>query len=347
MRHSRSFLLLASLILAPFANAGGYDDVDFSLRLPAALSRFAGYADVAAVGNSSAGSKWSTSVNPASSAFLPIATPLHLSLTPQFSTILFDEGTNLYVATESALWQSKSLGTFLPAAAQVRSNTDSTAQGPDFSFDADIFQLQWALRPTDNLALGLNLSYSSSTTEFSMYDMSLAKTDSDGVTLRAGALYQFSPKIRAGLVADYGVTLNDNTVMPIYAPNNSLGYPGSFSYKSTTEQVSIRPGISYEYAADSTVYVDYQMLLLSDTDTGHADFHRFSAGVDHQLVKGVFVRAGALVDTTGHFSWTCGAAVSPAKWISIDLAYQHDFFPELANELGQSQTLTLSLSFSL
>jgi hypothetical protein len=116
---------------------------------------------------------------------------------------------------------------------------------------------------------------------------------------------------------------------------------------TTTEQFIARPGVSYEYAKDSSIYADYQMVLLSDSADGHLNLHRFSAGIDHQIFRGAYLRAGALVDDSGHFSWTCGAAVSPATWMSIDVAYQHDFYPELTPEFGHSNSVTLSLSFSL
>jgi len=57
----------------------GFERQELSLRLPAALTRFAPYADVAGVGGASAGSKWSSSVNPAAVAWEPIKSPLHLT----------------------------------------------------------------------------------------------------------------------------------------------------------------------------------------------------------------------------------------------------------------------------
>jgi hypothetical protein len=56
------------LLLAGPAVAGEFDHYDFSLRLPAALSRFSSYGDVAGTGGASAASPWSTSANPASAA---------------------------------------------------------------------------------------------------------------------------------------------------------------------------------------------------------------------------------------------------------------------------------------
>jgi len=65
-----------------FAYADGLDNKDFSLRFPAALSRFSSYADVAATGGASAGSKWQSSVNPAATAWQSIPGSYHLLLNP-------------------------------------------------------------------------------------------------------------------------------------------------------------------------------------------------------------------------------------------------------------------------
>jgi len=55
-----SALLLAGLATPVLAR--GFKDESLTLRLPAALSRFATYGDVAGLGGASAGSKWSSSV---------------------------------------------------------------------------------------------------------------------------------------------------------------------------------------------------------------------------------------------------------------------------------------------
>ena len=81
MRIIACFIALAGV--GNFAYADGFDEKDFSLRFPAALSRFSSYADVAATGGASAGSKWQSSVNPASIAWQSIAGRDHLSLSPQ------------------------------------------------------------------------------------------------------------------------------------------------------------------------------------------------------------------------------------------------------------------------
>jgi hypothetical protein len=124
-----------------FAYADGFDDKDFSLRFPAALSRFSSYADVAATGGASAGSKWQSSVNPASTACQRMPGGYQLSLNLQYSQIIFQEGTVLHVISESITKDFEKFGTFQVALAQVRSNNRATRQGIKFSYDMDYVQL--------------------------------------------------------------------------------------------------------------------------------------------------------------------------------------------------------------
>ena len=327
-------------LLASSACAGDYG-ADFALRFPAALTRFSSYADVAACGNSSAASKWSSSVNPAATDWQPSAGKLKIDASPQFSLLDFQEGTQIYVTSECLAWHSPGFGTFMPAAAQVWSNEAATAIQYDFKFDAEVYQLQWGIRPNEKWAFGVNFSYTDSHLKFLTSDIPVAETDSEAIAGRAGLLYELAKQWRIGVVVDYGHTRNDNSQL-MMTPKGPTVVQGD----TRTDQFSFRPGVCWEYAKDSSVYLDYQMLLLSDSEAGHLDLHRFSGGVDHQLFKGIFVRAGAIVDTTGQFGWTCGGGISPAAWMSIDLAYQHDFFPELVPELGHEQTFTISASFA-
>ena len=118
-----------AVLAAGTAVAGEFDDYDFSLRLPAALSRFSSYGDVAGTGGASAASPWSSSANPASAAWLPNPGTLGLSLSPQYSGICFADGTWLHVASESAVVDSRSAGVFQPTLAQVQTPMAGRATG--------------------------------------------------------------------------------------------------------------------------------------------------------------------------------------------------------------------------
>src|SRR5882757_5915634 len=123
-------VLAGSLLLGAAGQASGRDlsAVDFSLRLPAALSKFSPYSDVAGVGGASAGSQYQTSLNPAATDWQPAA-PYTIGLSPQYQAVMFERGPTVHVAFESVTVKlPQQGGTLQPAAVQLRS-VGSTA-GP-------------------------------------------------------------------------------------------------------------------------------------------------------------------------------------------------------------------------
>ena len=343
-RATRNVLSLAawaiSLAVVPAAIAGGIDDKDFSLRLPAALSRFSTYADVGAVGGASAGSKWASSVNPASTAWLPVAGELDLTLTLQYADIQFGENQSLHVASQAVTLDAGEVGVFLPAFAQVRSNQATTRQGLDFRFDLDMVQVQWAKKFSDDFAFGANVNFAKSRTQF---DFGVADvSDSAGETygFRFGALHQMADHLLGGLVFDYAFSRDRTTLYDFLG----LGI-GNARIKDTTHQFILRPGVSYEYKKDSAVYLDYQFASFCN-DTGRLQVHRFPMGVDHSVFAWLFVRGGVMIDLEGSVAWTTGVGIYPSDRFSIDVMYQDDMFPELNMEFGRSRTLMVSVSIN-
>jgi len=333
------FISLASL--GNHAYADGFDDKDFSLRFPAALSRFSSYADVAATGGASAGSKWQSSVNPASIAWQSIVGRYHLSLSPQYSSIIFQEGTVLHVISESVTKDFEKFGTFQATLAQVRSNDSDTRQGIKFSYDMDYMQAQWGKRFTDDFALGGNFNYSSSEVTNKIDAAKLADSSSDSYGFRIGTLYRITEKLLGGLVADYSQSPSKTTYYDIFG----LG-TGDVLVKDTTKQLTLRAGPSYEYRKDSTVSLDYQYSSF-ENDTGKLEVHRMFAGIDHRIVDALFVRGGFALDNKGNTAWTCGLGIYPLKELSIDVGYQYNMFPEIQSEFGRSHLLTISISVIL
>jgi len=334
----------ALLVLAAATDgllADGFEGKELSLRLPAALTRFAPYADVAGVGGASAGSKWSSSVNPASGAWEPLKTPLHLSLTPQYSAVCFQEDLTLQVAAEALTWQTPGYGAFQPALAQVRSAEATTRQGLDFNFDMDLAQLQWAKRVRDDWALGLNFNFAKAKMGYDLGPIPVSDSISETYGWRFGTLHRVADKLLAGMVFDYAFTPTRTTVHDFMG----LG-TGDVRIRDTGHQYVLRPGVSYEYKKDSAVYADYVFGMFRD-DTGRLGVHRFMVGVDHNIIKGLFFRTGTTLDVRGSASWACGLGIYPNDWLAIDIAYQNNMFPELETEFGRSQTFTISVSFSL
>lgn len=343
--HSRGWLVWAGpwavlVLAASITLAEELKEKSLSLRLPAAMSRFATYGDVAGVGGASAGSKWSSSINPASVDWLPIKTDLHMAFSPQYTNLHFARDLSLNVAAEAFTWNVGDLGTFQPSLAQIRSNTGTTRQGLDFQIDMDLVQVQWAKKVSDDWAFGANFSYTKSKSEFDLAPVPVSDTVSETYGFRFGALNRMADKLLGGVVFDYAFTPSRTTMHDFMG----LGI-GDTKTTDMGHQFILRPGVSYEYLKDSTIYADYQYGVFRD-GTGSLAVNRFYAGVDHSICKWLFVRAGAALDTKGNVAWTAGVGLYPCDRISVDIAYQNDMFPELKPEFGRSRTLTISVAFS-
>jgi len=332
---------MAMLSLGGAAYAGGFGDKDFSLRFPAALSRFSSYADVAAVGGASAGSKWQTSINPASVAWQSITSRYRVSLNPQYSAILFQEDTVLHVVTESVTRDFGKYGTFQIALAQVRSNEETTRDGFKFGYDMDYVQAQWGKRFTDDFALGGNFNYASSDLTYKLGQAKLADSSSDTYGFRIGTLYRLTKNLLGGLVVDYASTPATTKYYDIFGTGM-----GDVRDHDRTKQFILRAGPSYEYRKDSTINLDYQYSEFRN-DAGSLDIHRVFAGIDHRIADALFIRGGLAMDQHGNTSWTCGLGIYPLKELGIDVGYQYDMFPEIESEFGRSHLLTVSLSMTL
>jgi hypothetical protein len=330
--------LIAMAGFGNFAFADGFDNKDFSLRFPAALSRFSAYADVAAAGGASAASKWQSSVNPAATGWQSMPGNYHLSLNPQYSAILFQEGTVLHVISESITKEVEKFGTVQMSLAQVRSNERATRQGIKFSYDMDYLQFQWGKRFFDDFAVGGNFNFSSSEIINKLDMVKLADSSSDGYGVRVGALYGIAENFLGGVVVDYSEAPSKTTYYDIFG----LGI-GDARVDDKTKQFALRAGPSYEYRKDSTVNLDYQYSSFKN-DTGEMEVHRIYAGIDHRIVAALFVRGGIAIDNKGNTSWTGGMGIYPLKRFSIDVGYQYDMFPEIQSEFGRSHLLTISIS---
>jgi len=113
------------------------------------------------------------------------------------------------------------------------------------------------------------------------------------------------------------------------------------------QQVVVRPGVSYEYADYSTVFLDYQFGFFDNDLGGHFYNHRFSTGVDHRLLEWLFVRAGASVDVRGNAGVTCGVGIHLSRHCGLDVGYQYDVLPELRPEFGRAHVVQITFSLRL
>ena len=336
----------AALILSAFTSVYGgrpLEDHDFSLRFPAAVSRFASYADVAAEGGAQAASEWSSSANPASAAWpKPDTTPkFRTSFSPQITAIGFGSGNRLYVTTQALTIDAGKWGVFLPSVAQVTSNHEQQRDGLGFRFDAQYYQLQWGKLITPTWTIGANVNVTSSSTRFDVAGTRVGRSRSDSYDLRLGVVHQVLPRLRVGLVIDYGIAPSRTTAVAFN--------PATFALETqrttdTAHQVLVRTGIVWRYAEGCDFYLDYQGGVFTDAN-GTLQVHRFPIGIEHSLIKDVlFLRGGTLIDTRGNIALTTGLGLSLGKRASLDVAYQYDMLPEIRREFGVAQNFVLSLA---
>ncbi len=330
-----SIIFLCSLT----ARADDYDRYDFSLRLPAAFSRFSSYASVAAVGNAQAASERSSSSNPASAAWPHPELPYANSISPQFSALRFKEGTDVYIAAEAAAVNASKWGVFVPAAVQARSDHEQTSEGLGFEFETDYFQVPWGKLIAEDWAVGVNFNFMAGDTRFDVSDAKLTRTRSDDYGVRFGALHRPLDTLRVGLTVDYGYS-------PAWTERfDAFGLgTGTVRSEDVTQRVLARPGIAWQCTPDGNLYMDYQVGVFWN-DTGTLWVHRFPIGVEYWLVpRGWVARMGTTVDTRGSAALTAGTGMAVSKRAFVNIAYQYGMFPELRPEFGLAQTFALSVA---
>ncbi len=336
-RNSLFVPLATWLLLSTLNPLTSYAD-DFSLRFPSALSRFSSYADVAAVGGASVASQWSSSINPASLSWTTPPDNKSSAASPQYSAVLFDAGTTIQIGILSLSEITDNIGTFQVSFAHVESNDATTRQGLGFDYRLDLAQVQWSKKISDDTAIGANFTFSSSTTEFDVGFAQASKTVGENYAVRLGLLHQVRENTLFGISVDYAIGPSRTTTFDVFG----MGF-GSIRSRDTTQQVIVRLGTSIEYGDESAVYLDYQASVFYN-DTGTLDTHRLLFGVDHQAMKGLYLRSGLAVDANGALSPTVGIGIYPSGSWTIDIAVQHNMFPELAREFGRATTFTISMS---
>jgi len=325
------------LVWSLMAHADDYDGYDFSLRFPAAFSRFSPYASITAAGNAQAAGEWSSSINPASAAWPHPELPHTHNFSPQFSFLRFEEGTGVSVAAEAAALDAGAWGVFVPAAVQVSSNHEQISEGLGFEFEANYFQVPWGKLIAEDWAVGVNFNFLATDTRFDISDARLIRTRSDDYGLRLGVLHRPADALRVGLTVDYGYS-------PAWTDRFDpfgLG-TGTVRSKDITQRVLVRPGIAWQFTSQGNLYVDYQAGVFWN-DTGTLWVHRFPVGVEYWPVPRRWVaRMGTTVDTRGGAALTAGTGMAISRRAFVNIAYQYGMFPELRAELGPAQTFAIS-----
>jgi hypothetical protein len=334
------FLLISSMMTllacAPpaLANAeSSFAPIDFSLRFPAALAKFSSYADVAGFGGASAGSRYGSGVNPASSDWMP-PPGAPFSISPQVSRVGFDHGAALRIATVSGSFSSSTYGTLQPSYARV---TNEGSMSGDFLLtEGNYAQLQWGKKLDDRLAVGANVSHSQFKTKAGFGSQLAADGDSRSNSVRGGVLWAASQNLLAGLVMDYSSGHSASLLLD----------PTCFCFgrfDDTSHAATARLGMTYEYAPKSSLYADY-LIGRYRNDAMSMVSRTAMAGVEHLILPWLYVRAGVAYELRGAWGKTVGIGIMPSKTMSIDFALQRDMFPELHPEFGRATLANLSIS---
>jgi hypothetical protein len=341
--------IMCVLIVCPTSGRAqsDYHDKDFSVRMASAFIRFT---EVSALGGETVANRFSSAINPASTGWFPLPGKFGLVAAPYYSTIGFDEGARLHVTGESLTWDTRSWGTFQPTLSQIRSNDSKGSDDLSFDYRVDIAQLQWGKRFGD-LGLGscFNFARTLINRDGTVSSPLPVRVDADGSAesyrWRFGGLYQPAKKWLFGTIFEYGFqpfrsrTDTWMSLLPLLPP-----IAGTDHDDGIQQQFIVRPGVSYEYAPMSTVYVDYQYgVFFNHNDTLNS--HIITAGIEHRLLEWLFGRVGPTFDARGNVGFSAGASVFLARWCSLDLGYQYNMLWELQHEFGRANTLQATLSF--
>lgn len=316
------------------ANAdSSFAPIDFSLRFPAALAKFSSYADAAAFGGASAGSRFGSGINPASSDWTPApGTPF--SVSPQVSRIGFERGTTLRIATLSGSYSSGTYGTL--QSSMTRVSNDGSASGDFLLTDGHYAQLQWGKKLGSEIAVGANINHSHFKNSAGFGGQLALEGASVSNGVRGGVLWAASRKLLAGLVLDYSSGRSASDVLN----------PDCFCFSrfdDTSRAATARLGLTYEYAPQSSLYADY-LVGRYRNDSASMVSRTAMAGAEHLVLPWLYVRAGVAYELRGAWGKSVGIGIMPSKTMSIDFALQRDMFPELRPEFGSATVANLSMS---
>lgn len=333
---------IAMFAASPAIVAENLVDEDFSLRFPAALSRFSNYGDVAGLGGASAASPWTSSANPAALCWTDISAPGNTITAVQYNRLEFDNNSRFDVGAASFVLQTDRYGTWCIGAARAESNDSTLYDGLGFSFRTQLIDLSWGTRIRDDTAIGAGVRWTEGSAQNTYMGMTVADADSPGTLIRGGILHQVCTNLLFGLTAEGGrsrdtVDLLDLSTLP----------PTEMHIRDPMDQLFVRSGLHWTYHGESALYTDLHYGRFENS-AGSMEVLRAAAGIEQNILPGTFLRAGALQDLRWQeTSWTLGIGFYPTDTLSLDLAWQKDFFPEINPEFGNAQTWAISFSIAL
>jgi hypothetical protein len=355
-RHSLYGWSLLILFIFPSVvlSESNYSNKDFSVRLPPAFVRFT---EVSALGGETVANRFSSAVNPASLGWTSLPSRYGILVSPYYSFLSFEEGMQLNLFGESMTWDTRSWGVIQPTLSQVRTNNVTAQDDLTFDYQVDVGQLQWGKR-FGNYAIGADFNFARATVKRNgpllsqipgfpqMMPVNVdTETSADSYRGRLGGLYQPAEKWLLGMIVEYGwQPYRLKTTTQISLPFLPVPIRQTTETNGNQQQYILRPGLSYEYAKGSTIFLDYQLGNF-DSDRDNLINHRFNAGIEHRFLEWLFVRFSPSIDLQGNVGVSFGLSAFLSKWCSIEAAYQYNMYPEIEKEFGRAQTIQSVLAF--
>ena len=330
--------VVALLATASGAFAADVEKKSFSLRLAAAQSRFARFTDSAGLGGAGAGSPWSSSPNPASTGMNASVGPSRWGTSLQYALLSFDAGTLVHVGSLSGAHETCSWGNWQPSVLYLASNRATTRDGLEFAWEAWSAEVQWGRKVTSDTSVGVNVSYLGSSMDYDLGPLAVSSSTSDTWGLRVGVLHEVSERLFVGATLDGQVTPSDTTVHDFMG----LGI-GDVEVSDTMYTLMGRVGLYTFLTKDLTLYADVQAAYFTD-DTGSLVTYRLFAGLDQTVIRGLYVRAGTVLDAYENAALALGIGITPSERLMIDVVWQYDMFPEITPEFGVGQTFGVGLT---
>ncbi len=322
------FALLSSLARAQ----QGIPNLDSKISV--ALSRVEFYGDVVAMGGASIGSPYSSSSNPAALAWLAESSGSRY-LNPQYYQTQFDDGLDLDVYALSVGDFKFMKGIVSPFYVQAEANSGGQF-GLDFNFTVHSLPISYAQRINNRWAVGSSLVLTQSESDIRLNGLSVQQSESQGtdIDVTLGALMQASDRWLLGAVLQTGSATNRTTQLD----------PLTFQTVATNLKNSnhgIRLGLSYDLKEYRRIYADLSHYNF-DVNNTKESVTRLHLGLQWPVHQYWILRVGANRDDQRDVVTTAGLGFYPNDQFGLELAYQHNPFPELESIFGDSETWGIS-----
>ena len=334
--NARVLSTLALSIMTNVVIANNFDDFDLNTRITAALNRFSTYGDVAALGNASVGSPYSSSFNPGSSAWYAKDIDVNNVISPQYVPISFDNGADLNTTIFATVFETESVGSIQPVYVKLNSDTFMFVDGSTLDFDADVYQIAWSNKISNTYSMGFTLAHTQSESNATFLGIPTGDTQSSNYSLTFGGLHGLSERLFLGYTATYS---DDSSTTRVFDPFNT-GI-GTIETQSKQDALDLRLGFSYWFENDWQVFSDVQHAIF-ESPFGDLNVNRIFAGVSIPFSDRIYGRLGFIHDDDSNTTSTIGLGVYPNDNVGFEIAYQDNTLPELNADFGESSLLNLS-----